>query len=234
LDPRVRVLPEDHVTYLFGGDDPLSNSEFATSFDKNCAPPGDLLVLNAFDDDVPAIAFVAVANKFVIGKTSTALVDLSERGHTRYQVNEHTALVDALLADRAPGQLSGGYDHGSFKRLKYKIENCITSDKGRVVAQVFLYKASLMPSASADADARAKSTSRIAIINWVELLFGERVAALEGAIRSNNFLQSCTLNMMQCGGDKSAFIPTNANGIKTSSINAPIASVRNRPASSPS
>jgi hypothetical protein len=173
---RLATLPEDHALYLLGGDDPFSNFEFATSFDKNCAPPGDLLALSAFDDDVPAIAFVPVANEFVIGKTSTVLVDLSERGHTRYQVNEHTALVGALLAIRAAGQLSGGYDHDSFKRLKTKMTTCIASDKGRVVTQVSLYKASLIPSASADAAARAKSTSRIAIINWAELLFGERVS----------------------------------------------------------
>jgi hypothetical protein len=36
-------------------------------------------------------------------------------------VNEHTALVGALLAIRAAGQLSDGYDHDSFKRLKSKI-----------------------------------------------------------------------------------------------------------------
>jgi hypothetical protein len=194
--------PEGHVMYLFGGDGPLSNSEFATSFDKNCAPLGDLLALNAFDDDVPAIEFELVADEFVIGKTSTALVDLSERGLTRYQVNEHTALVGSLLADRTPGQLSGGYDHDSFKRLKSKIKitACITSDKGRVVTQVSEYKASLMvPNVSVDAAAGAKSTSRIAIANWVELLFRERVKALEGAITTNNFLRSCTLNMMQCG-----------------------------------
>jgi hypothetical protein len=174
-------------------------------------------MLNAFDDDVRAIAFVQVASEFVIGKTSTALVDLSVRGRTPYQVNEHTALVGALLAIRATGQLSDGYDHDSFKRLKSKITQCITSDKGRVATQASQYKAGLVPSASADAAARAKSTSRIVIINWVELLFGERVTALEGAICSNNLLRSCTLNMMQCGGDKSAFIPTDANGIKTSS-----------------
>jgi hypothetical protein len=151
-----------------------------------------------------------------------------------YQVNEHTALVGALLAIRATGQLSGGYDHDSFKRLKSKITQCITADKGRVATQASQYKASLVPSASAAAAARAKSTSRIAIINWVELLFGERVTALEEAICSNNFLRSCTLNMIQCGGDKSAFIPTETPTASRLHLNAPIASVRNRPESSPS
>ena len=48
----------------------------------------------------------------------------------------------------------------------------------------------------------AKSAPRIAISNWVELLFGDRLAALEMAIVQNNLLRSCTMNMMQCGGDK--------------------------------
>jgi hypothetical protein len=160
-------------------------------------------------------------------KTSTALVDLNERRHTPHQVNEHTALVGALLAICAAGQLSDGYDHDSFKRLKTKIDNCITSDKWRVVTQVSLYKASLVPSASADAAAGAKSTSRIAIVNWVELLFSERVTALEGTIRSNNFLR-CNVAATRAPSSPPALTASRLH------LDAPSASVRIRPASSPS
>jgi hypothetical protein len=79
---------------------------------------------------------------------------------------------------------------------------CMTSDKSRFIRFAVQYKASLLPSASAGAAAVAKSTSRIAICNWVELLFGDRFATLEGAIVQNNLLHSCTMNMNQCGGDK--------------------------------
>jgi hypothetical protein len=110
--------------WLFGGDDALSNGEFRTVF--NCAPHGDGMAFNAIDLDGDIIAFVpSVEGKFVIGKTCTALVDLGERGHTSYQVAKHTAAVGALLANRVPGQLSGGYDHGSFNRLRTKITSCI-------------------------------------------------------------------------------------------------------------
>jgi hypothetical protein len=217
---RLVNCPEGDLLYLFGGVDHLSNYELATSFDKNPPALGDLLVLNTLDDDVGTIAFVEVASEFVIGKTGTALADSSERGHTPYLPGEQThrpCLVGALLASRTSGQLSDGYDHDSFKRLKSKMTSCIASDKGRFVTYASQHKASLLPSASADAAARAESTSRIAIINWVELLFSDRLAAFEGAIVKNNLLRSCTMNMMQCGGDKSGFIHTGADGAKTSS-----------------
>jgi hypothetical protein len=214
---KQRVAPptEGHFLYLPGGYGPLSSPyDFATTFNTNCIPLPDLLMPNAFDD-VIAIAFVEVASEFVIGKTGTALADPSERGHTPYQVKKHTALVGALLASRTSGKLSAGYDNGSFNRLKSKMTNCISNDKGRFVKYASQHKASLLPSASGAA--AAKSTPRIAISNWVELLFGDRLAALEGAIVKNNLLRSCTMNMMQCGGDKSGYIHTGADGAKTSS-----------------
>jgi hypothetical protein len=110
---RLVNCPEGGLWFLLGGDDIFSNNEAATSFDKNPTTLGDLLVLNALDDDVLPIAFEQVAGALVIGKTSTALDDSSERGHTRYQVKEHTAHVGALLASRTSGQLSGGYDQDS-------------------------------------------------------------------------------------------------------------------------
>ena len=173
-------------------------------------------MLNAFDEVSP-IAPVEVAREFVIGNTGTALADSSERGYTSYQLTKHTVLVAALLAIRTSGQLSDGYGIGSFKRLQTKMTKAISSDKSRFRQYASQYKASLVPSASADAAARAESTSRIAIINWVELLFGDRLEALEGAIIKNNLLRSCTMNMVQCGGDKSSFIHTGADGAKTSS-----------------
>jgi hypothetical protein len=95
---------------------PHSAFDFTTTFNTSCIPLTDLLVLNAFDVVSP-IALVEVASEFAIGKTGTALDDLSERGHTRYQVNKHTVLVGALLAIRTSGQLSDGYGIDSFKRL---------------------------------------------------------------------------------------------------------------------
>jgi hypothetical protein len=93
----------------------------------------------------------------------------------------------------------------------------IEADKERVASQVVLFKEGLLLSASADTAAVSKSTCRIAIVNWVELLFGERVDALKEAITTNNFLRSCTCNMIQCGGDKSSFLTNNADGTMTSS-----------------
>jgi hypothetical protein len=79
------VTPADtrDPLWLPGGGDPLSKDEFHTGA-FNGAPHGDgipfiAIDLAADDDD---ITFVPVDDEFVIGKTSTALVDLGERGHT--------------------------------------------------------------------------------------------------------------------------------------------------------
>jgi hypothetical protein len=219
---KQRVAPPivGHLGYLPGGCDSAfdftTTGEFDphTAFDFTTTCNSDLLVLNAFDEVSP-IAPVEVAREFVIGNTGTALADSSERGYTSYQLTKHTVLVAALLAIRTSGPLSGGYGIDSFKRLQAKMTHCMSSDKSRFITFASQYKASLVPSAGAAAE--AKSTSRIAICTWVELLFRDRFATLEGAIVQNNLLHSCTMNMNQCGGDKSGYIHTGANDTKTSS-----------------